>query len=126
MDTLSYGFQKPETGDKGTTLFTALEDNIQQLNDHSHNGIDSALITVPPQPVEMQDILAVNWVAFGPTGHYRQLITLPITFLFDEVNINFRESGTTGGYIYPTVQRLNNTQYYVYTTDNTVSFVATF
>jgi hypothetical protein len=31
--TLSYGFEKPATGDKGTVFWPALEDNIQQLHE---------------------------------------------------------------------------------------------
>lgn len=41
---LSYGYKKPQTGDKGSTFFPELEANIQQLNDHAHNGSNSAQI----------------------------------------------------------------------------------
>ena len=43
--TLSYGFVRPATGDKGSVFFPALEDNITQLNSHDHDGTDSALMT---------------------------------------------------------------------------------
>lgn len=42
--TLSYGYKKPTTGDKGSTFFPDLEADIQQLNDHAHNGSNSARI----------------------------------------------------------------------------------
>lgn len=42
--TLSYGYKKPQTGDKGSTWFPDLEADIQQLNDHAHNGSNSARI----------------------------------------------------------------------------------
>ena len=124
MLTLSFGYKKPESGDRGSTLFTALEDNIQRLNDHTHNGIDS-----PPLPAQsivgvIQTILSASWVAFGPTGHYRQLVTVASGFDFDTTQISFRNP--SGHIIYPTTERVSDTQFYVYTTDNTIDFTAVY
>lgn len=124
METLTYGYIKPESGDKGSPLFTALEDNIQRVNDHDHDGTNSALLPAQNIAATTQAISSGAWVANGPTGHYRQLVTTPAGFTFDGTNIGFRTSGSSGVYVYPTVQRVTNTTYYVYTTDNTVSFVA--
>jgi hypothetical protein len=122
--TLSYGYVKPSTGDSGTSLFTDLENNIQRVNDHTHNGINSA--PLPAQSIigVSQTISNASWVAHGPTGHYRQLVTLPAGFDFDKVQISFRTSG--GAYIHPTVERVSATQYYVYTTNNTINFIAVY
>lgn len=125
MQTLSYGYFKPETGDRGTTLFTALEDNIQRLNDHNHDGNNSSLLPAQNIQASSQTILAAAWDGTGlPTGHYRQLVTVVAGFTFDGTNIGFRVSGNSGSYIYPTVERVTNTTFYVYTTDNTLDFVA--
>lgn len=125
MDTLSYGYKKPETGDRGSTFFTAMEDNIQRVNDHTHNGTDS-----PPLPAQSisgvtQSILAVNWVANGPTGFYRQLVTVASGFDFDKVFISFRLTAS-GDYVYPTVEKVSTTSYYVYINDNTVGLTAVY
>lgn len=125
MLTLSYGYKKPQTGDRGASFFTAMEGNIQRLNDHTHNGTNSA--PLPAQSIAgiAQDILAVNWVTYGgPTGFYRQQVTVPAGFDYDEVGISFRLS--TGELIYPTVERVSDTQYYVYTNDNTLDYVAVY
>lgn len=125
MQTLSYGYKKPESGDRGSPLFTALEDNIQRVNDHDHNGVNSPALPAQNIAATSQNILAAAWDGTGlPTGHYRQLVTIPAGFTFDGTNIGFRTSGSSGLYIFPTVLRVSNTTYYVYTTDNTLSFVA--
>jgi len=122
--TLSYGYKKPESGDKGSSLFTNLEDNIQRLNDHTHNGTNSQKL--PAQSIEgvTQTISSGSWVANGPTGHYRQQVTMTAGFDFDLVGISFRL--TTGEVIFPTVERVSDTQYFIYTIDNTLSFVAVY
>ncbi len=124
MVTLSYGYKKPASGDRGASFFTGMEDNIQRLNDHTHDGTNSA--PLPAQSISgvPQSILAINWVANGPTGFYRQLVTVPIGFDFDEVHISMRLS--TGEYVYPDIERVSDTQYYVYTLDNTLGYVAVY
>ena len=124
MLTLSYGYKKPQTGDKGAPLFTALEQNIQRVNDHTHNGVDSSPLTAQSLQGIQATILAAAWVAFGPTGHYRQLVTVVAGFNFNTMYSSFRT--VTGEMIYPTVERFSATQYYVYTTDNTQDFVVTY
>lgn len=122
MQTLSRGYKKPQSGDSGSTLFTALEFDIQRLNDHTHNGTDSAPLTAVSIVGIPDSILAVNWVTYGgPTGFYRQQITLPPGFSYDTVQMSFRLAAS-GDYIYPRVDKVSNTQYYVYTIDNTVDF----
>lgn len=122
--TLSYGYIKPATGDQGVSLFTALEDNIQQINDHSHDGVDSAQLTPQAIPGVTQTISSASWVANGATGHYRQSVTIPAGFDFDTVSVSFRT--TAGAVIYPTVEKISDTQMYVYTTDNTINFIAVY
>lgn len=126
MITLSYGYKKPQNGDRGAAgFFTPMEDNIQRLNDHTHDGTNSA--PLPAQSIlgVAQNILAVNWVTYGgPTGFYRQLVTVPPGFDYDKVFISFRT--TAGHYIFPSVEKVSTTQYYVYITDNTLSLVAVY
>lgn len=122
MTTLTYGYKLPDTGDSGATLFTALEDNITRLDGHTHDGVDSAALPAQSIAGVTQTISSASWVASGATGHYRQQVTVPAGFDFDEVQISFRT--TAGAYIHPTVEKVSDTQYYVYTTDNTINFIA--
>jgi len=123
--TLTYGQIIPESGDRGVPLFEMLESNFTRTDSHSHDGINSPLLTGQAFAGIPATISAANWVTYGgPIGHYRQLVTVYPGFLFNSCKISFRTTG--GAYIYPTVERLSNTTYYVYTTDNSIDFVAVY
>jgi hypothetical protein len=117
MQVLSYGYKLPEDNDEGDTVFSALEDNITRVNGHSHDGSDSARLTVGTQTIS-----SGSWSSSG-TG-YRQLVTVPNSQNFDDVGIQFRLS--TGDVVYPTVEKVSATTYYVYTNDNTVDYTAVY
>jgi hypothetical protein len=119
MQTLSYGFKKPQSGDLGSVFFPALEDNFQQLNDHSHDGTDSALLSAASIDPTIRTISSGSWVLVS-TGTYRQLVTLPGTLQYDNVVATFRNS-STGHYYHLTVEKAGANTFYVYINDNTVS-----
>lgn len=118
MQTLSYGYEKPQNTDTGDVYFPAMERNIQRLNDHTHDGINSA-----PLASTSQDILAANWSA-APIGGglYRQLVTMPSPYLYDTAQIWFKLS--SGEFVYPSVERQSGNTFYVYTNDNSLTYTA--
>lgn len=116
MITLSFGFKKPETNDKGDVVFPALEDNIQQLNDHTHNGTNSAKLTAASLDPLSEVLSNTNWVA-STNDLFRQLVTLPASLSYDLVVIQARLSD--GSIFHPTLERVSVSQYYVYINDNT-------
>ena len=121
MLTLSQGFLKPETNDKGDEVFPALEQNIQQLNDHTHNGVDSKVVASSSIAKTTQSVSALNWVHVSG-GHYKQTVTLPGILKYDEVTLTFHLS--TGEHVYPTVKKASETQYEVHFDVNTQDLVA--
>ncbi len=120
MLTLSFGFKKPENGDLGSIVFPALEDNIQQLNDHSHDGVDSTKIVSGSLDPTQVSIAAGSWVLVG-NGLYKQTITLPGTLTYDKTSFTVKLSGT-GHLVHPTIEKVSATQYDIYTNDNSVGF----
>lgn len=125
MIVLTYGQKIPETGDRGAPLFQALEDNFTRMDGHTHDGVDSPLLSHTAFTGIVDTISAAGWAAApGLTGHYRQAVTMHTGFSFDTTKITFRT--TAGVYIYPTVERISATQYYVYTIDNTIDFQAVY
>lgn len=123
MLTLTYGLKLPQTNDKGPIVFPALEGNITQLDGHNHDGANSALLSAASIIAGTQTLLAVNWVSLG-AGMYRQLVTVLAGYNYDTVSISFRLAD--GSYVYPSVERVNPTSYYVYTNDNTVAYTAVY
>lgn len=115
MQTLSYGYKKPETNDKGPVVFPAMEDNIDQLNDHDHDGANSAKLTTKSLTVVTQTILAAGWVSLGG-GNFSQQVTLLPGYDFDQITLSFR-SPVNGAYLYPSVVKVSSTVVEVFCND---------
>lgn len=122
MLTLSYGYKLPQSPDKGPIVFPALEANINRLNGHNHDGTNSAPIPGSSIVGASVAILAAGWVALGG-GHFRQQVTLPPGYDYDKQAISFRIS-PSGHYVYPTVEKVSATQFWVYTIDNSLDYTA--
>ena len=126
MLTLSYGFKKPQSGDKGNVFFPALEDNAQLLNDHDHDGSNSAPINAVYLTKSSATILAASWVDQGG-GTWRQEVTLPSGFTLLSTNIRFEISGggSDGALLYLSVEKGSAAnKYYVYINDNSLALRA--
>lgn len=121
MLTLSFGFQKPETGDLGGVVFPALEANIQQLNDHTHDGANSSKLTSGALSPLSEDVAAGAWGASIGNGLYKQTITLPAALSFDSTGFDVRLL-STGHVVHPTIEKVSATQYDIFTNDNTEGF----
>ena len=123
MLTLHYGFKQPETNDKGSVFWSALEFDIQQLNDHIHDGITSSKLTAASSKVSLLTVPQAGWGAPLPDGGYRQLITLPGTLLYDDIMINYKENLTGDIFFLQTVKNSTST-FFVYCNTNTLGFKA--
>lgn len=119
---LSYGYKLPSTGDRGATFFPDLEDDITQLNDHDHNGTNSALLTISAIAITTQAIASGSWAATSG-GTYKQTVTLPGSLTYDAISMEFRL--TTGKHIiFPTIEKVSSTSYDIYINDNTQGVTA--
>ncbi len=123
--TLSYGFEKPATGDKGTVFWPALEDNIQQLNDHTHNGTNSARLTSPAMQATVQSVSSAGWVLIAD-GLYRQTVTLPAALtavggVYNDYSIQIRNAAASERVLLLPVEKVSTTTFYVWINDNTIS-----
>ncbi len=125
--TLTYGYVKPATGDKGSTFWAQLEADIQQLNDHAHNGSNSAKLTAASAVATVQSISSASWVDQGD-GVYRQLVTLPaaltnVSGTYDDYAITMRNAAN-GRPLLLSLEKVSTTTYYVYINDNTLDLKA--
>ena len=120
MQTLSFGFKEPETGDKGSVFFPALEDNIAQLNSHDHNGTNSKKLTSSSITTTTQAVLAANWASEG--SGFSQTVTIAGGLQYDDYFVAFKLD--TGEQIFPTVEKVSATQFKVYVNDNALELTA--
>ncbi len=121
--TLTYGFVKPATGDKGSTFWGQLEADIQQLNDHNHNGTNSAKLDASSSMAVVQNLTTTAWTEVDGTFH--KTITIPAALTnvggtVDDYSIQFRDF-TTGEVAYLSFIKASSTQITVYTNDPTTT-----
>lgn len=125
MVVLSYGFQNPVNGDKGSVWFPALNFNIIQLNNHIHDGITSALINSAVLVGGLVTALAASWVTVLANAKYSQLLTVPAGFTMGSFSISvFLNS--TGHMVQATVEKVSSTTFTIYTNDNTQQYNVVF
>jgi hypothetical protein len=116
--TLSYGYIKNESGDRGSEFWPDLEFNIERINGHSHNGTDSALIPTSSIDTQVQTLLADDWEAVaGQTGTYKQTVTVPSGVNLDKHLPRFKDAN--GNILLLSVDVLTTGTYDVYINDNT-------
>lgn len=109
--TLSNGYKLPQDGDLGDTWFDDLEDNIQRVNDHSHNGIDSEKLDSSALEALSATIGSGDFTLVS--GEYTYQLTLPSAMQVDTTNITFRDA-TTREPVYIRFERFSITQINVF------------
>lgn len=121
--TLTKGYKLPQTGDRN--FWSDLSFDIQRLNDHKHDGVDSVSLTPYNIAKGTNTISSANWVAVGG-GTYKQTITMPTNYLFDESIIkHVVTSGTHAGKeILATLKKITASSYEIYVNDNTMDLIA--
>ena len=116
-ETLSNGFIKPQNGDRGSTWFPALESNIQQVNDHNHNGSNSEKLNSESLTSLTAQILPAAW-SVQPNGLYRAAVAMPGSLEFDTKLIQLR---TNGKPLLGDVEKVTSNSFYVYVNDNSLT-----
>lgn len=110
MITLSFGFLKPENTDTGDVFFPAMETNMQKLNDHTHDGQNSARISQ-----NRQQLTAGSWQSPPvPVALYYFEGTLPDGLTFDNTVMIFTDF-LNGSVVTLDLQKTSDTTYTVYT-----------
>lgn len=80
--------QIPSPADRGTTFCPAISSNFASLDTHSHNGLDSPLISAKSLAKGTINILSTSWIACGE-NEFSQIVTMPSGYLFDSSIIRF-------------------------------------
>ena len=118
--------KKPETGDRGRAFWPALEEAIQRINDHNHDGSNSAPISGANVFSTTAVLPAASWVV-GTNGEYYQDVTITDTVpngshLRFGLQFRIDDAGVPKDLVFPVVEWLTSTSFRVYTNDNTVDY----
>ena len=117
--TLSNGYIKPDTGDRGGTFFPDLESNIVRVNGHNHKGTDSEKLD-PESFAGLTDttsLVPANWV-LHTNGLYRAPVTMPGNKEFDTTTINLRLGNNP---LYGDIEKITANTFYAYVNDPSIS-----
>lgn len=114
MQILSNGFKLPQTGDYGDVWFPALEDDIQQMNDHTHNGTNSEKISL----IDIDSSASVSTVLVGSfidqgNGYWRALVNVLGGGNYDNYVVTIKDP-TTKEVLYVKQEKFSTTSFYVY------------
>lgn len=113
MIILSKGYKKPETGDFGDIWFPALEDNIDLMNSHTHNGVDGEKISGINLLASTLTVTAASFADQGD-GYWRSTVTVPSGGLVDNYVVAVKDP-TTKEPVQLRMEKLSSTQFYLYT-----------
>lgn len=123
MLTLSYGYKKPQSNDRGPVVFPALEDNWQRVNDHDHNGVNSKKLSATSMESIVIPVAAAGWNSLGG-GFFKQTVNMPAGTEYSKKSIEVRTAD--GVVIHPTVIKLSEAQFELYVNDNTLDLKVVF
>ena len=127
--TLTYGRKKPSDGDKGSSWFDDLENNIDIDDAHSHDGVTSTAIPAQNIGKGTSAIANASWVAVsGQQGTYSQTISLPsgVTMLNMIPKFQINNGADLGDLIHPTIRQISVTSYEIFINDNSLDVLATY
>ena len=130
--TLTFGYQKPDRGDKGDPVFDALESNIDQLNVHKHNGTNSDRVDSFNLLRSQVTVPSTGWVADGSL--FKQTVTFPAGFTlangseYGKASIRFYFSGgaNDGDELFPKTVKLSDTTFELHSPVSNQAYVVTF
>jgi hypothetical protein len=89
MITLRYGRRKPENGNKGSIVFSALSDNIDLDDSHDHNDVNSPKIKSFNLNKGSRSIAAGDYVLDPDSGWYAAEVAMPSGYSLDTCNPYF-------------------------------------
>jgi hypothetical protein len=117
-----YGLTQFTNLERGKTFWSKLIALVTWLWAHTHNGVNSALITWPAIVKDTQTILAAAWGAPDANGIYAQTITVPAgrSYSNDYMKFNIMNGTTEGDLFYPETEKITDVSYYIYCNDNTI------
>jgi len=113
METLNYGYKKPENNDLGAAFWNALSSNIERLANHSHDGVNSATIDISETGV-VEELDNTDWTV---DGNWKwKLVTFPSGYTYGVADVKFfLGSGTYNGErFFPKVAKMSSTSMKVY------------
>lgn len=110
------GYKIPE--DNNQNFWSYLEFNINRLDGHSHDGVDSEFLDSSAIRQTSQ-LINSDWTTIG--NRFRTIVTLPSEHEFDHTSMRFFIGLDQ---IYPEVEKIDDSNYYLYSLANNTEITA--
>lgn len=126
MSLTTYGYNLIVNGTRG--FWDKLNSNTQQLNDHNHEGTNSAKLSPKAITKATQQILAASWSATSG-GSYTQTVSTPSGYAFStglSVKFYIYSGGNITNELALTPVRVTDTSYQLEINDNTITITAVY
>lgn len=118
------GYDLPDSKEQGNPVFDKLEAFMERMATHTHTGADSNSITlnIAKGVQNLTNIVDFTWdVVLGYPNKYRASVPVAVGSTFDD-NVRtfyYMEAGFPKIF-YPTIERIDNMNYYIISSDNTI------
>jgi hypothetical protein len=96
MFVLPYGRKRLENGDRGNTVFDALNYNIDRDDAHNHDGVNGEKIKTS-NLAKTTVLVDASFPATISLGIRSYVIPLPIGYSYSTINTRYFFAGTVGG-----------------------------
>jgi hypothetical protein len=116
--TTTYGYKKPTSGD--TDWWDQLEDNIDQMDDHAHDGVSGIKIEAKNVTKSTNTIANTDWSADAGGSTYSYTLTMPTGHIFDNAVMSFIDTDNNIQ-IFPTVVKASASTMTITVNDNTLN-----
>ena len=109
----------PQTGDRGTVFCPAVSESLTTLDSHTHDGVNSKVISSKSVSKGEIDLSMANWVL--DSGDYKQSVTLPSGYEFNKSMFKFiiNSGSSLGREINPTIIKTGLNTFNVFVMTNT-------
>jgi hypothetical protein len=117
-------YEKPADKEKGNDVFETIEEFMERMATHSHSGADSNEISlnIAKDLEEFINGVSLTWNLLGESM-YRASIAVPVATTYDASirKFLFKDAEhTEWTEFYPTVEKIDDNNFYVYSNDNTM------
>ena len=112
------------TTEVGSDVFDILEEFMERLGAHSHNGDDSVSISLNIQKDSQIFVTGVGLIwNLVSEGLYSASLPVPVATTYDSSIRKFFYEKSAGVFeeFYPTIERIDNNSYTIYSNDNVSS-----
>lgn len=115
-------YEIPDPKEAGNSVFDKLEEFMDRMATHTHSGADSNSITLNISKGVQELVNTIDFVwDLVSADKYRASVPTAVGANFDDnVRTYYYRDGAEPKEFHPTIEKIDNSNYYIYSNDNTI------